>query len=273
MKPIIEYKDYRQFIREYYEEHKQKSAFTWRDFAAQAGFGSPVYLKLVCDGKKSLSALAVEKVINAMHLAGYEQQFFRALVAFDHAKNDADRKKAIDTMQEVANQNNVKIMGAEEFAFFDSWKNPVIRELAPVMTGAKPLDMAHACKQKITAAEVTETLQFLVKAGLLKKDENGNYIQTDKVLSSGVADFVPLAVRNMHRQMGTFALDALENIPLEERQFTGLTLGISEGTYSRILKELADCRHRIMSIVAEDKQIDRVYRVNMQVFPLTEKIK
>lgn len=273
MKPIIEYKDYRQFIQDYYEEHKQKSAFTWRDFAAQAGFGSPVYLKLVCDGKKNLSALAVEKVINAMGLTGFEQNFFRALVSFNHAKNDTDRKKAIDAMQEIASANNVKIMGAEEFAYFDSWKNPVIRELAPAMPGAKPLDMAHVCKQKISAAEVADTLQFLVKAGLLQKNSDGTFSQTDKALSSGDAEFVPLAVRNMHRQMGTFALDALDNVPLEERQFTGLTLGITDGTYQRILKEIADCRHRIINIAAEDETMDRVYRINMQVFPLTDKIK
>ncbi len=272
MKPITEYKDYRLYIQDFYEEHKQKAAFTWRDFAAQAGFGSPVYLKLVCDGKKNLSAVAVEKVINAMGLTGYEQNFFRALVAFSHAKNDIDRKKAIDAMQETASANNIKIVGAEEFAYFDSWKNPVIRELAPAMPGAKPLDIAHVCKQKISAAEVTETLQFLVKSGLLKKNDDGTFSQTDKALSSGDAEFVPLAVRNMHRQMGTFALDALDNVDVNERQFTGLTLGISEMTYSRILKELADCRRRITNIAAEDDHTDRVYRVNMQVFPLTEKL-
>lgn len=273
MKPIIDYKDYRLYIQDYYEDRKQKSAFTWREFAAQAGFGSPVYLKYVCEGKKNLSAVAVEKVANAMGLTGFEIAYFRALVAFAHAKKDSDKKKAIDTMHDIAMNNNVKIMGADEFAYFDSWKNPVIRELAPVMTGAKPLDMAHACSQKITAAEVTETLQFLTKAGLLQKDEAGNYSQTDKILSTGDADFVPLAVRNMHRQMGTFALDALDKVDVNERQFTGLTLGISAATYDRILKELSDCRRRIAAIASEDKDIDRVYRVNMQVFPLTEKIK
>ena len=273
MKQVTEYKDYRLFIQEYYEERKQKSAFTWRDFAAQAGFSSPVYLKDVSTGKKNLSNAAAERVASATGLTEHDAAYFRALVAFAHAKKDSDKKKAIDTMHDIAMNNNVKIMGADEFAYFDSWKNPVIRELAPVMTGAKPLDMAHACSQKITAAEVTETLQFLTKAGLLQKDEAGNYSQTDKILSTGDADVVPLAVRNMHRQMGTFALDALDKVDVNERQFTGLTLGISEGSYDKILKELAECRHRIMSIVAEDKQIDRVYRVNMQVFPLTEKIK
>lgn len=272
MKPITDYRDYRLYIQDYYEDKKRKSAFTWREFAAQAGFSSPVFLKYVSEGKKNLSPVAVERVANAMGLVGFETTYFRALVSFAQAKNDTEKKTAIDTIQSIAASNNIKIMGSDEFAYFDSWKNPVIRELAPAMPGAKPLDIAHACMQKITAAEVTETLQFLTKAGLLQKDDQGNYTQTDKILSSGDAEFVPLAVRNMHRQMCSFALDALDNIDVSERQFTGLTLGISADTYDRILKELADCRRRIAAIASEDKKIERVYRINTQVFPLSEKI-
>ncbi len=272
MKEITEYKDYRQFIQDYYEDRKQKSAFTWRDFAAKAGFASPVYLKDICTGKKNLGAAAVEKVAAAMDLTGYEAEYFSALVACDHAKNDTDKKKAVNTIQAIAAENNVKILGVDEFAYFDSWKNPVIREVAPAMPGAKPLEMAHACKPKITAAEVTETLQFLTKIGLLKKDAQGNYTQTDKALSSGSGGFVPLALRNMHRQMGMFALEALENDPANERKFTGLTLGVSENAYDEILKELADCRKRIAAIASRPQKTEKVFRVNMQVFALTKNL-
>lgn len=269
MKLISEYKDYRQYIQDYYDEQKQKSAFTWREFAARAGFGSPVYLRDVCCGKKNLSPVAVEKVANAMALTGFELSFFRALVSFSHAKNDSDKKAAFDLMQAIASANKVKIMGSDEFAFFDSWKNPVLREVAPVMAGAKPADMARKCHPKITAAEVAETLLFLTNTGILKKDSEGNYKQTDKVITAANTDVVPLAIRNMHRQMATFAIDALDNIPQKERQFSGLTLGISKDVYERILKELADCRRRITAIASESTSIEKVYRLNMQIFPLT----
>ena len=45
MKAIVEYTDYRKFIRDYYEERKRCSAFTWREFARNVGFSSAVYLK------------------------------------------------------------------------------------------------------------------------------------------------------------------------------------------------------------------------------------
>lgn len=272
MKQVTEYKDYRLFIQEYYEERKQKSAFTWRDFAAQAGFSSPVYLKDVSTGKKNLSNAAAERVASATGLTEHDAAYFCALVAFANAKTDDDKKKAFDNMQNIANALKVKILGADEFAYFDSWKNPVLREVAPAMPGAKPLEIAHACKPKITAAEVTETLQFLTKAGLLQKDENGNYRQTDKILSSGKGEMVPLAIRNMHRQMGTFALESLENDPINERKFTGLTLGVSESAYGEILEELDQCRKRIAAIASRPQEVEKVFRVNMQVFALTKNL-
>ena len=51
MKPITEYQDYRLYMQDYYDEKKRLSAFSWRDFSHAAGFSSPTYLKLVCEGK------------------------------------------------------------------------------------------------------------------------------------------------------------------------------------------------------------------------------
>jgi uncharacterized protein (TIGR02147 family) len=139
------------------------------------------------------------------------------------------------------------------------------------MPGAKPLEMARACKQKISAAEVSETLDFLVRAKLLKKDRSGNYRQTDKSISMGSVDAVPVAARDMQRQMGEFAVKALE-LPLSERDMSGLTLGLTRRAYERIRKELADCRRRIVAIAAEDDETEQVYRLNLQLFPMTEKL-
>jgi uncharacterized protein (TIGR02147 family) len=163
------------------------------------------------------------------------------------------------------------VLGNEEFDYFKSWKNPVLREIAPHMPGAKPLEMAHVCKQKISAAEVSETLDFLVKSGLLKKDKNGNYSQTDKSLSMGPVDAVPVAARNMQRQMGEFAVKALD-LPLSERDMSGVTMGLTRRAYEKIRKEIADFRRRIVAIASDDDDTEQVYRMNIQLFPMSEKL-
>ncbi len=269
MKEIIEYTDYRKFIQDYYDERKRTSAFTWRDFARDAGFSSAVYLKYVCEGKKNLSVGAAGSVAAAMGLAGFEHTYFVLMVSYAHAKNDESKRAAFEERCALARAHKVRVLGVEEFNYFKSWKNAVLRELAPNMPGAKPLEMAHAIKPAITAAEVTETLDFLVRAKLLKKDKNGNYQQTDKAISMGSVDAVPVAARDLQRQMGEFAVKAI-NLPLSERDMSGLTMGLTRKSYERIRKELADCRRRIIAIASEDDETEQVYRLNLQLFPLSE---
>ena len=271
MKEIVEYTDYRKFIQDYYDERKRCSAFTWRDFARDAGFSSAVYLKYVCEGKKNLSVNAAGSVAAAMGLAGYEQTYFVLMVSYAHAKSDKAKRAAFEERCALAHAHKVRVLGNEEFDYFKSWRNPVLRELAPHMPGARPLEMARACKPAITAAEVSETLDFLVRAKLLKKDRSGNYRQTDKSVSMGSVDAVPVAARDMQRQMGEFAVNALD-LPLSERDMSGLTMGLTRRAYDRIKKELADCRRRVVAIAAEDDETEQVYRLNLQLFPMSERL-
>lgn len=269
MKDVLEYTSYRQYIADYYAERKAKSAFSWQEFASLAGFSSSIFLKYVSEGRYNLAETTAERVAAAMNLADYECDFFVELVKFDHAKTNAEKKAAYGKMISIAEAHKAKILEGDSFRFFSDWKNPVIRELAPAMPGAKPLALAHACREKITAAEVSETLNFLVKAGLLQKDKDGNYEQTDKTVTTGPMDVTPLAVRGLHRQMGEIALDAIEGVPQDERHFSGLTLGITRKAYEEIVRKIAEFRKELIAIATREPATDEVYRLNVQFFPMT----
>ena len=271
MKDVLEYTGYRQYIADYYADKKAKSAFTWQMFAEKAGFSSPVYLKYVSEGRFNLSEEAAIRVAAAMSLVEYERDYFCEMVRFDHAKTDDEKKVFFNKMLAIADANKVKVIEADSYRFFEDWKNPVLRELAPSMPGAKPLALARACRPEITAAEVTESLSFLVKANLLQKDKDGNYVQTEKSVTTGPMKATPVAVRSLHRQMGEFALDAIEGVSQDERHFSGLTLGITRQAYEKIVQEIAECRKRIIAIAREDEATEEVYRWNMQFFPMTNK--
>ena len=271
MKDVLEYTSYRQYIADYYAEKKAKSAFTWQEFTRAAGFSSPVYLKYVSEGRFNLSEDATVRVASAMGLANYEQDYFCEMVRFDHAKTDEEKKSIFNKMLAIADIHKVRVLEGDSFRYFDSWKNPVLRELAPAMPGAKPLALAHACRPEITAAEVSDVLNFLVKGAFLKKDGEGNYVQTEKSLTTGPMGVTPLAVRTMHRQMGELALEAIEGVAQDKRNFSGVTFGITKEGYDEIVQEIADCRKKVIAIARKNAATDEVYRLNMQLFPLTQK--
>ena len=273
MKPIVEYTDYRKVVQDYYEDCKRRSSFTWREFAEKAGFASAIYLKYVGEGKKNLSASGATQTARAMGLDGFELAYFELLVAYAHAKDAESKKSVFAKICALADEHRVKIAGKEDFEFFSSWKNIVLREIVPAMPGAKPLEVAKACKPAITAAEVTEILNFLVKAGLLKKDSEGAYRQTDRALFMDTFGVKDLVAKDLQVQMGELAVNAIKNMPKEERSMSGLTLGLTERSRERIEREIVEFRRRIVAIATEDEETEQVFRLNLQLFPLCEKLR
>lgn len=271
MKPIIDYIDFRQYMLDYYEDRKRRSAFSWREFSKITGFSSSSYMKVVCDGKSKLSRLGVERVADAMGLTGFEKEYFRAMVKYGQAESEDAKKSAYESMLAIAKDHKVRVLQGDLFEFYDSWRNPVIRELAPLMPGATPGEIAKKCYPEVSAAEVRQSLDFLSKTGLLKKSIDGQLEQAETSVT-GTPDATRLALRGMHRQMSKLATPALD-LPREERNFSGVTMGISKDTYERIVKELDECRRKVIAIASEDKNIDQVYRLNLQLFPLTRNVK
>ena len=247
-------------MQDFYEERKRTSAFSWREFSKLAGFKSPVYLKLVCEGKSSLSFVKMEQVAHAMGLAGHEFAYFTQMVKFGNATKDS-----------VKNEHQVRVVDAESFEFYESWKNPTIRELAPMMPGKRPLEMAKTCHQVISAEQVRDSLAFLVQTGFLKREAEHTYVQTEKTVI-GTKESLPIAVRGMHKEMASLARTAIDKFPIEERHFTGATLGLCEEAYARISQELDAFVRKVANIAAEYENINQVYRLNLQLFPLTKKV-
>jgi uncharacterized protein (TIGR02147 family) len=271
MKPIVEYSDFRQYMLDYYEERKRRSVFSWREFSKIAGFSSSSYMKVVCDGKSKLSRIGVERTGAAMGLVGFEMEYFRAMVEFGQAATEEKKKAAYENMLAIAKVHKVRVLEGDLFEFYDSWQNPVVRELAPLMPGATPGEIAKKCYPEMTAAEVQQSLNFLTKAGLLKKAGDSAFVQAETSIT-GTPDATRLALRGMHRQMSKLATPALD-LPVEQRNFSGVTMGVSRESYERIVKVLDECRRQIIAIAADDKNIDQVYRLNLQLFPLTKNVK
>ena len=266
MAPIIEYIDYRKYIRDYYDERKARIGFSWGSFAKLASISSPVFLQYVCEGKKNLSEKTALQVATAMGLVGYEAKFFQLLVAFDNAKS---KKKALDAITELSRTHKVRSVAADEYDFFKSWKNSLIRELAPAMPGATSRQIACATRRHVTTNEVNDILEFLQETGHLVKDENGNFHQKNRSLKMSSSSIRNALAHDLQLQMAELAINALKKESAESRNITGLTIGITRKNYERIVAELAECRRRIVAIATETDETDEVYRLNMQLFPLT----
>jgi len=271
MKSIFEYRDYHLYLQDYYDERKRLGAFSWREFCRNAGFSSPNFLKLVSMGQSKLSKIKACQVAKSMGLVDYEEQYFYQLVAYGNADNNETQRAAFLEMERIALEHQVRVVDKEALQYYESWKYPVIRELAPLMPGATPRDLAEECKEYVSAEEISDVLDFLVKAGFLKKEDNGAYTQTAQTII-GSKEALPIAIRAMHKEMAIMAARAVDRYSANERFFNGVTLSVNQDAYNRIVEEIKACCKKVVAIANENSTFDQVCRINFQFFPLTDKI-
>ena len=272
MLPVTDYLDYRKYILDYYKEHKELSSFSWRGFSRIAGFGSPVYLKRVADGKHNLSLQAAERVGKSMNLVGKSLVYFKFMVLFKSAKTSEERELAFKQMQKIGCASESALHSRDFLRFYSSYKNLVVRELVALMPEATPSKIAQMAIPEMTPVEVAESIGLMLRLGILVKDGNNKLHQTAKVISM-MGPTKQVASTKLQAAMGNLALEAIKKLPFAERNMTGLTVGISPKTYKRIIYEISEFHKKIASIVTDDMESSRVYRLNLQLFPLSKSVK
>jgi uncharacterized protein (TIGR02147 family) len=272
MKKIFEYTDFRCFLKEYYLEKKRTTGFfTYRYFAAIAGFASPVFLKLVMDKKSNLSEKSISCLSAAMQLNAAESNYFETLVRFNQSKSFEKKKILFENLRSQCHDYSVKVLDSDQYDFYQKWFNAALRELLPNYKGGRDAKtIGSLLCPPVSPREIKKAIALLKTIGLLSENEDGSFSQTSKLISTG-SEIESMAVRDLHLQMSKLATASLEKVPKEARDISGLTLGVSSVSFESIKKELEAFRSRIMALVAQDRNVDQVYRLNLQLFPLSKK--
>jgi len=272
MKSIFEFLDYRKFLEEFYLEKKKRNPhYSHRFLLGRAGIKNPGFFSLLIKGKRKLSERALQQLTQGLGLKGREAQYFHSLVRFNQAKTAAEKQTHYENLKSVGKFVNQRIIGQDAFEYFQFWYIPIIREL--VCFFPFPDDYARLAKAIVPAISSKESKQavaFLLKIGMLKRTASGRFVQKVKALIRGDEVSI-LAVANFNKEMIKLAGASLERSFPDERYIRGLTVGITQETFEKIKKELIAVNDRIIGLVDEDKNSDRVYQLNIQCFPVSVK--
>ena len=78
-------------------------------------------------------------------------------------------------MRAIASKSQVSLVGEDQYDYFSSWRNPVLRELADSLKGLSPSDYASLFVEKTTPEEVKKALKILLKTGLITQPSPKEY--------------------------------------------------------------------------------------------------
>jgi uncharacterized protein (TIGR02147 family) len=270
MQKVFRYLDFRQFLADYYLEKKGATTFfSYRYFSKKAGIKSPVFLKLVIDGKRNLTNAMIDKFCFALDLGKRETLFFRNLVLFNQARSPDEKQNYYSYLLPMMTSVDERQLTADQYRFYAKWYNSIIRELVCLHDFKDEYALiARMVLPPIKPSEARESIELMLRLGLICKGADGRYAQTDKAVTSGY-DMVSAARREFNLAMVSLAKEAGIALTADKRSITGITIGISPTCYQVLLVELDAFKKRVISIVNNDEKSSQVYQFNFQLFPLS----
>ncbi len=272
-KKIFEYLDYREFLKDYYNTKKEANpAFSLRVFSDKIGFKAKDFISRVMNGDKNLSSQSIPKVASGLRLGKHETEFFIALVKFNQAETTEERNSAFGEMQAVLKvvrfAEKQHLLGHAQYMVYSHWRHLTIRSLIGMYGFDGDYEaLARRVHPRITAEEAKASVKLLEDCMLIKKGKNGKYVLTENAITTGDRTS-KLALRGFHQDCLKLAADSIDRDPPGTRHISGLTLGISQEGYERIVERINAFRKEIALIAEEDENSDKVFQLQFALFPV-----
>jgi uncharacterized protein (TIGR02147 family) len=269
-KSVFDYTDYRKYLRDYYAWAKEnKKGFSHRAFMAKTGMSGPNYFKRVMDGVHDLTDHSIPKFAAALALTDSEANYFRHLVYFNQAATLEDKDRHFGALMQLKTPHNHYVLEKAQYDYYKDWFNIAVREMLsflPYKDNAK--ELAKRLAPSVSPKQVKKAIELLGTLGLIEKSEDGSYRAASTFIHTN-PDVQSLLIPKFHQAMAKLAGEAITRFPVDERHFSGSTVSLSERTYKEIVEVIRAARKEVLRKVAEDPAPDRVYHLNMQLFPLT----
>lgn len=269
---LFDYDNYRFFLRDYFREQKRlSSAFSHRYFARKAGFSSSSFCAHVIEGKRNLTLNSLRKMVRGLGLSGKPESYFTTLVLYNQADTVEDREHYYPQLERLRKSTRFYRIQGKQHAYYDEWYYPVIRELAVYADWHGDYAvLGNLVRPPLPPERCRKAVETLIEIGLLRRNADGTYTQ----LSSAVtAEGVPAVVtRKSRKEFILRAIEAMEDLPVDERHISGVTAAMSEKRYKEIMDQIDALRREILTAATGDSTVDGVYQFNFQLFPVSNRI-
>lgn len=274
MPELFEYHQYREFLKDYYEEQKaRKTGFTYARFSQKAGLGSPNYFKLVMDGEKNLTAANIIRFCNGMDLDPARRDYFEALVHFNQAKDVEVRKHYQERVLRLRERKGAaarRTLEEYEFEMLSSWVHHAVLVLTNVRGFREsPVWIQQRLFGLVSEAEISRILENLQTMGLLVRDEKGRLRQSHRQIHTR-PELRRKAGRAFYEGLFARAAQSFQITPPDQRELGAYLVGLS-------VKQLPELRKRVRDFLADlndwalsHSSPDQVYALVFGALPLSD---
>lgn len=265
---ILQYLDYRDYIRDYCAHQKSVDAgFSQRNFAKDAGLplSSSSLLPAILKGRRNLSQSLRIKFGKAMGLGEREYRYFDLLVQFNQAKGMTEKNHFFSQLAKFRS-SRAHIVGETQYRFFSKWYYSAVWNFFGIEQKQRhPGIIASRIFPPITPSQAEESIRLLLDLGLIRKTASG-YTVTDKHLYTE-KDVQAMAAKQHIQELTGMAMQVFDTVPPERRQYNALMFSISEEGFQAVKDRIRSFQEELREIIDRDGKEDRIYSLTMQLFP------
>jgi uncharacterized protein (TIGR02147 family) len=271
--------NFRKYLKQYYREKKTKtSSFSYGVLSLQTKLNRGYIHKIFNEESCNISTLQCFRLSLALMHTKEEAEYFENIVTAAMAENDVERAfyiekaKRVKTKTETVSPGQLKKdqyqLKKDQCEYLSKWYHPAIYSLISIQPFIDEFSqLSQKLNPSITEIEVKNSIQLLIRLGLITKRVDGAYHVTEKKIEAG--DGIPQEKRNSYfLEFSELAKNSITQCPQKLRNIQSVTLGISEGTYEIISREIDQFNNKILDLAYEDKNADRIYQFNSAFFPL-----
>lgn len=264
---IFQYQNLQHFL----EDLAQAKGLTREQFSQILGYQTRGAASLIMGGKRALSTQAEQNLVEYLRLSGRSERYLRTLSEKSRTKSRSEIASHDQSLKVLRHQHRRFLNRQKLGSLGKKWLYTAVREVHHLATTA-PINPRWIKDQLLFPASLQEITEALRVVRSSESFETGEYNLRPNHKDAWIGDndqtTENLIRRESHRKTLELAVSALDQVSLEERKFSNLTLSIKEKDISAIKSEIMDFVHWLDQKYSQ-RAGDRVFTVQLAAFPLT----
>lgn len=269
---IYEFEDYRKYLKAISEDLKRSLGLTYRELNEYFGFKATNFIQLVCKRERNLTAQSIDSICRSLELSKEEKKYFSLLVELNQSTNIAERQNLLQNLLFLRKKKIKGTLPKSQHNYYSQWHNVVLRESLQMGLDTNEIEtLENKIIPPISKTQKEDSIKSLEKLGLIER-KNNHYVTTENTLRTG-DQFNNEMIIQFHYKMLELAKASIQQFTTSEREIGAVTVSLSEKNFLHLKQRLKELKEEILELSESDKDADQVFQMNLQLFPLTKKIR
>ena len=259
---LFEFVHYRDFLGHLKQSHwvARGRPLTLDRISQKLGYRSPRLLGMVLKGQRLPSQEFMDRLASHLKLNVSQKRYLQLLVRYERLKSKGkDTQPIIEEIRELIPGAHYDLeLENHVFHYVADWYTLVIRQLQNIKgIQWNPARIRNLLRNKVSTAQVSQAIHSLQKLQLIGDQASDNLISKQDIPST--------AIKKHHEQM---ALEALYEQPVEDREFSALTIAVHQDDIDEAKQFIRSFRDQFNKRFSR-LEADAVYQMNIQFFSHT----